>query len=81
MNQDTPETILLNMVAVLEEHTKILQNYRQYFERLSVEITEVNRKLDELQSADGSIDSSDAKFIMDVSTRLKAISTSLKERT
>jgi hypothetical protein len=80
MENDAPETILTNVVAVLEEHTKILLYHRHMFEQLFTEIAELNRRLDQSQSAD-SLDSSDVKFIADMSARLKAISNTLEQKT
>ena len=76
---EEPETILTNVVAVLEEHTKVLLYHRQVFEQLFTETAELKRRLDELQSAD-SLDSSDVNFIADVSARLKAISNTLEQK-
>ena len=73
MNNDAPETILSNVVAVLEEHTKILQNHRQTFEQIFGELGQINQRLDKLESAD-SLDSSDTKFLKHVVARLEAIS-------
>jgi len=50
------------------------------FEQLFTEIAELNRRLDQSQSAD-SLDSSDVKFIADMSARLKAISNTLEQKT
>jgi hypothetical protein len=76
---DTPETILTNVVAVLEEHTRILQQQQQALEQLFGETAEIKQRLDKLESAD-SLDSDDAKFLKDVTVRLKAISTTIKEK-
>jgi hypothetical protein len=73
MNDDAPETILSNVVAVLEEHAKILQNHRQAFEQLLGEIGEIKQRLDKLESGN-SLDSSDTKFLKDVVARLQNIS-------
>jgi len=79
MNDDTPETILNNMVVVLEEHSKILLNNRQIFEQIFAETAKIKQRLDKLESA-GSIGSDDAKFLKDVTERLKAISATLEKR-
>jgi len=79
VTDDTPETILTNVVAVLEEHTKILQHQRQALEQLLRETAEIKQRLDNLESAD-SLNSDDTKFIKDVAVRLKAISTTLEEK-
>jgi hypothetical protein len=80
MNDDVaPETILSNVVAVLEEHTKILQDNRQALEQLFKETAAIKQRLDKLESAD-SLDSNDAKFLKDVAGRLKAISTTIEKK-
>jgi membrane-associated HD superfamily phosphohydrolase len=78
MNDDAPETVLTNVVDVLEEHTKILQNYRQLFEQLFREIREIKPRLEKLESAD-SLDSSDTQFLKHVVVRLQAISKSIPD--
>ena len=76
MDNDTPETILNNITAILEEHTTILQSHRQNFEHLLKEVGHIKRRLEKIEAAD-SLDSSDAKFIADTTARLKAISATL----
>jgi hypothetical protein len=75
----TPETILTNMVAVLEEHTRILQQQQKTLEQLFGETAKIKQRLDKLESAD-SLDSNDAKFVNDVTARLKAISATIKKK-
>jgi hypothetical protein len=79
MDDDAPETILNDVVAILEEHSKILQNHRQAFEQLFEDTRKIKERLDKLELTD-SLDSSDAEFLMNMTTRLKAISTSLQKK-
>jgi len=79
MTDDTPETILTNVVAVLEENIKILQHHRSALEQLSRETAEIKQRLDKLESTD-SLNSDDAKFLKDITVRLKAISTTINEK-
>ena len=78
-DDDAPETILSDVVAVLEEHTRIFQLYRQEVEQLFRDTAEIKQRLDKLESAD-SLDSNDAKFLKDITARLKAISTTLDKK-
>ena len=79
MNDDAPETILSNVVVVLEEHSKILLSNRQALEQLFAETAKIKQRLDKLESAD-SINSDDAKFLKDMTERLKAISATLEKK-
>jgi hypothetical protein len=79
MDDNTPETIVNNVVAILEEHNKLFQSHRQAFEQIFEDITKIKERLDKLDSSD-SLDSSDAKFLTDMTTRLKAILTRLQEK-
>jgi len=76
MNDDTPETILNHIAAILEEHNTILKSHRQNFEHLIKEVGQIKRRLEKLEAGD-SLDSDDAKFIADTTKRLKAISATL----
>jgi hypothetical protein len=78
-NDDMPTTILSQMADALEEHNKILASHKNHLERLSGEVAGLKSKVEDLEAAD-SLDSSDAKFIASISTRLKAISTTLKNK-
>ena len=76
---DTPETILSNVVAVLEEHNKIFLLHRRELEQIFRDNAEIKQRLDKLESA-GSRDSNDAEFLKDATARLKAISTILDKK-
>jgi hypothetical protein len=78
MDNDAPETILSNVVAILEEHNKIFQLHCRELEQLFRDNAEMKQRLDKLESA-GSIDS-DEKFLKDMTARLKAISTTLDKK-
>jgi DNA repair ATPase RecN len=79
MGDDAPETLLTQVTEILEEHSKILQNYRQAFEQIFEDTKKIKERLDKLESTD-SLDSDDAKFLRDMTTRLKAISSRLQEK-
>lgn len=79
MTDDTPETILTNVVAVLEENIKILQHHRSALEQLFRETAEIKQRLDKLESSD-SLDSNDTDFLKDMTVRLKAISKTIEEK-
>ena len=70
MNDDEPETVLSNVVAALEEHTKILQNHHHALEQLLIQTEEIKQRLDKLECTDPS----DTKFLKDVVARLQSIS-------
>jgi hypothetical protein len=76
MNDDTAETILNQIAAILEEHTTVLKSHRENFEHLIKEVGQIKRRLEKLEAAD-SLDSTDVKFIADTTARLKAISATL----
>jgi uncharacterized alpha-E superfamily protein len=73
MDDNAPETILTTVTDILEEQSKILQAHRQAIELLLGETKKIKQRLDKLELAD-SLDSSDAKFLKDVITRLEDIS-------
>jgi cell division protein FtsB len=74
MKDDDAATIILDQIAdTLEEHNRVLANHQKHLERLSREVAELNSRVKDLEAA-GSLDSSDAKFLAGVSSRLKAIS-------
>jgi len=79
MSENTLETILNKIFSILEEHTRIIQSYEQHSERLFLEVARIKERVQKLE-AGGSVNSNDAKFVADVSARLKAISDTLHER-
>jgi len=80
MNDDDVTTTVLTQIAdTLEEHNKILAAHQKHLERLSGEVAGLNNKVKEVEAAN-SLDSSDAKFLASVSARLKAISSTLKDK-
>ena len=79
MSEYTPETISNKIVSILEEHTRIIQSYEQRFERLFLEVARIKERVQKVE-AGGSFNSNDAKFVADVSARLKAILDTLHER-
>ena len=79
MEDDTPETILNNIVAVLEEHNTIFLSHRENFEHLLKEIGHLKKRVEKLET-DDSLESTDAKFVADVNSRLKAISDTLQTK-
>jgi hypothetical protein len=79
-NDESIEKILDDVAALLEEHSKILLSHRQMFEQLFKQTAALNRKIDQLKSAD-SLNSSNAKFIADMTARLKTISDALEQKT
>ena len=77
MNDDDVTTTILTQIAdALEEHNKILEAHQKHLERLSGEVAGLNNKVKEVEAAN-SLDSSDAKFLISLSDRLKAISNAL----
>jgi hypothetical protein len=79
MIDDAPETILTNVVAVLEEHNRIFQQHRQTLEQLVGDTAEIKQRLDKLESSD-SLNPNDAKFLKDITGRLKSISATINEK-
>jgi DNA repair ATPase RecN len=78
MDNDAPETILTNVVALLEEYNKIFKLHRRDLERLFRDNAEIKQRLDKLESGD-SLDTNDAKFLKEMYARLEAISTTLDQ--
>jgi cell division protein FtsB len=77
MKEDDAATTILDQIAgVLEEHNRVLVKHKKHLEQLSREVAELNSRVQDLEAA-GSLDSSDAKFLAGVTSRLKAISTAL----
>jgi uncharacterized coiled-coil protein SlyX len=81
VNDDGDEsvTVLTQITDVLEEHNKIFAAHQKHLERLSGEVAELNRKVKEVEGAN-SLDSSDTQFLANVSARLKAISSTIKDK-
>ena len=80
MNDDDVTTTVLTQIAdTLEEHNKIFAAHQKHLERLSGEVAELKNKVEEVEAAN-SLDSSDAQFLVSVSARLKAISSTLKDK-
>jgi uncharacterized coiled-coil protein SlyX len=72
-------TILSEITDALEEHSKILVNHQKDLERLSSDVAVIRNRVKDLEAA-GSLDSNDAEFLVAVSERLKAISTTLDKK-
>jgi len=80
MNDDDVTTTVLTQIAdTLEEHSKILAAHQKPLERLSGEVSELNNKVKEVE-ASNSLDSSDERFLASLSARLKAISSTFKDK-
>jgi uncharacterized coiled-coil protein SlyX len=80
MNDDDVTTTILTQIAdTLDEHNKILAAQQKHLERLSGEVAELKNKVKEVETAN-SLNSSDEKFLASVSARLKAISSTVKDK-
>jgi len=79
VDSETVDNLLDKMAAVLEEHTLILVSHRQNLEHLSKEVARVKRRVEKLETSDSN-KSDDAKFIAEMTARLKAISDSLRAK-
>jgi len=77
-DDDMPVTVLTQITDALELHNKTLADHRKSIEQLIQENEELKKRLAKLEAAD-SLESSveDAKFIVDMSTRLAAISSAI----
>jgi len=71
-----PVSFLTQIADALELHNKILADHRKFIEQLIQENTELKKRLAKLETAD----SSDEKFVADISTRLAAISSAVKAK-
>ena len=78
MNDDDDDvtTCLTQAAEALEKHNEILAAHRKYIETLFGEVAAIKKKIETLE-AEKSLDSSDAKFLKTVTTRLQAIATSI----
>jgi predicted nucleic acid-binding Zn-ribbon protein len=79
VDNETVDSLLNKMAAVLEEHTVIAVNHRQNLEHLSKEVAQLKTRLEKLEARD-SDKSDDAKFIAEMTARLKAILDSLRAK-
>jgi len=79
MDEDMPVTFLSQIVEVLEEHTRVLQAYRQAFEDIYRQLAELTKSVEKLKT-DDSLNSSDSKFLLDITERMKAIITTFEAK-
>jgi hypothetical protein len=79
VKDNTPETILNNIVTVLEELAKNFSSYQQALVNFQKEVGELKKRVGTLE-AENTIDSSDAKFMVDMVARLKAIPKELDKK-
>ena len=75
-DDDMPVTVLTQITDALELHNKALADQRKFIELLIQENAETKRRLSKLEATD-SLDSSDEKFLADITTRLAAISSAV----
>ena len=75
-DDDMPVTVLTQITDALELHNKILADHRKYIEQLIQENAEFKERLAKLEAVD-SLNSSDAKFLRGIATRLTAISSAI----
>jgi hypothetical protein len=78
-DDDMPVTVLTQVTDALELHAKILADHQKSIEQLIQENAELKERLAKLEAVDY-LDSSDAKFIAHISTRLAAISSAVKAK-
>jgi len=79
MSDETPETILNTVAAIMEKHNEILQSHRQAWEDIYRDLAELTKRVEKLE-ADGTLDQRDTELIMDTFTRLKAISITIDKK-
>lgn len=79
MDSETVDNLLNQIAAVLEQHTVIAVNHRQTIENISREVAQLKTRVEKLE-ASGSIESDDAKFLKEVTARLKAISDKIRAK-
>lgn len=79
MNDDISVTILSKIVATLEEHNKILANHREAFQDVYRELKNLKEELEGIEEL-GSLKSSDAEFLADMTARLTAITNTVKQK-
>ena len=75
-DDDMPVTVLTQITDALELHNKILADHRKSIEQLIQENAEFKERLAKLEAVD-SLNSSDAKFLGGIATRLAAISSAI----
>jgi cell division septum initiation protein DivIVA len=79
VDSETVDNLLNQIAAVLEQHTVIAVNHRQTIENISREVAQLKTRVEKLE-ASGSIESDDAKFLKEVTARLKAISDKIRAK-
>jgi hypothetical protein len=75
-DDDMPTTVLTQITDALELHNEILAEHRNSIEQLIQENVELKKRLAKLEETDSS-NSSNAKFIADITNRLAAISSAI----
>ncbi len=78
-NDDTPETILVNLVATLEKHNELFQSHKQALENIHRQVKGLRERVEKLE-ASNNIDSTDARFIVDINARLKSLQTTIDSK-
>jgi hypothetical protein len=76
---DGPTTVLNQITSALEEHNKMLLSHRQYLGQILEDVGEIKQRLGDLEAA-SSLDSSDTKFLIEMSDRLTAITATLEKK-
>jgi hypothetical protein len=79
MDDETVDSLLSKVAAILEEHVIILASHRQYIEQLFKEISQIKIRLEKLETS-ASDKSDDTISVTEMTARLKAISDSLRTK-
>ena len=80
-NDDMPVTIMMATTAdILEKHTLIFLEHKELLKSLSKEVAEIKERVGKLEKADSSLNSSDADFLKDVTTRLQKIGATIPNK-
>jgi len=83
-NDESVDSILNTVVAIMEVHNQLIEQHRHYIERLFAElerslaeIAEIKKRIPDQLKPPDALNSTDAEFLAHITARLKAISSTI----
>jgi len=76
-NDESVDSILNAVVAIMEVQNQLIEQHRHYIERLFAEIAEIKKRIPDQLNPPDALSSTDAEFLAHITARLKAISSTI----